>query len=92
MGQVTLLSVITSGEVVEAYDIEQLVELLGSRCRRATKDKLYRRLRLPSLLPTAGIFGRVHLDEYEGQKVWSYCAGQSYADEIRLVRQTILEG
>ncbi len=90
MGQVTLLSIITSGG--DIYGVEQLVELLGNRCRQGTKDKLRRKLYMPSLLPAAGIFARVHLDEYEGKKVWSYCTGQSYTDEIKIVRQAILEG
>ena len=92
MGQVNLLSIITSGED-EIYGVAQLVELLGSRCRRETKDKLYKRLCAPRRLPTAGIFARVHLvDDSDGKKVWRYCAGRSYTDEIKVVRQIILDG
>jgi len=71
-----------------SQDIDQLVELLGYRCRLETVQKLRRRLEnTPSLIPSYGILNRLMLESHG----WSYCAGQSYPDEIRTVRKIILE-
>ena len=66
---------------------DALVALLGKRCQDETKGKLYRRLSLVSLMPNYGIYGRVILSPRV-----SYCAGQSYPDEIRTVRELMLKG
>jgi hypothetical protein len=68
-------------------DIDQLVELLGSRVRSQNLAKLRRRLeQFPNLVPSYGILER--LTKTEG--TWEYTAGQSYPDEIRTVREIIL--
>ncbi len=67
-------------------EIEELVQIVGSGCRQETKARLYRRLSMPSLMPRHDIYRRVDLDPV------GYCAGQSYPDEIRTVRQLILKG
>ncbi len=69
-------------------DIDQLVALLGSRCRENTLRKLRINLELcASQIPIYGILDRLMKENDE----WSYCAGQSYPDEIRTVRKIILE-
>ena len=68
-------------------DIDQLVDLLGLRLRAANLVKLRRRLEShASLIPSYGILERLTKEE----SGWSYCAGQSYPDEIRTVRSIIL--
>ena len=66
--------------------LDELVKLIGSGCRQDTKDRLYRRLSMLSLMPNYGIYNRVDILPI------GYCAGQSYPDEIRTVRQLILKG
>lgn len=61
--------------------------LLAKGCREKTRAKLSRRVELPlALWPDYGIFRRVSFDNGQAE----YCAGQSYTDEIRTVRQLIL--
>lgn len=67
-------------------DIDQIIEIIGHGCQANTVQLLRRRLELfPSLIPNYGILDR--LIKEQGQ--WAYCAGQSYPDEIRTVRQII---
>lgn len=68
-------------------DINQLVALLGKHCRVKTITHLESSLKYGlSRVPYYGILER--LMKENGQ--WSYCAGQSYPDEIRTVRNIIL--
>lgn len=71
-------------------DISAILSIVGYRCR----EKTLRRLRsiltyARSTIPTYGIFNRL-TKESDGS--WSYCAGQSYTDEIRTLRECILKG
>lgn len=69
-------------------DRQQLLEILGHRCRQSTKKKLQNRLeRFSESVPQYGIIDRLLYER--GQ--WQYCAGQSYIDEIRTVRKIFLE-
>lgn len=69
---------------------ESLFNLFGKGCRQKNRERLWRRLDMSlSLWPNYGIFGRVHLED-DGR--FSYCAGQSYPDEVRTVRELILKG
>lgn len=74
---------------LNTHDINELVEIIGHRCSYQTKR------RLESILTygtsTIGNFGILDRLIYENFK-WSYCAGQSYPDEIRLIRRLILTG
>lgn len=68
-------------------DIDQLIEIIGYRCRVKTVNRLRSVLTYgPSTVPTYGIFER--LIKENGS--WSYFAGQSYPDEIKTVREIIL--
>ena len=72
-------------------DVDQLVDLIGSRARQATKTRLRSILTYgPSTIPDYGIFRRLAKMHATGQ--WQYIAGQSYPDEIRTVRECILKG
>lgn len=69
-------------------DRQQLLEILGHRCRQSTKKKLQNRLeRFSGSVPVYGVIDRLLYER--GQ--WQYCAGQSYTDEIRTVRKIFLE-
>lgn len=70
-------------------DIDQIIEIVGYRCRVKTCNRIRSILTYsPSLIPTYGILER--LTKENG--VWSYCAGQSYPDEIKTLREIILKG
>jgi hypothetical protein len=78
-----------TGEFISVPNAEALVSLVSRRCRKDTKDKLSRRVSVPTLIPIVGIFSRVMFDTENG--TWGYCAGQSYPDEIRWVREFLLK-
>jgi hypothetical protein len=72
-----------------ADDIESIISIVGYRCRAKTLTRLRSRLTYgPSRIPSYGILERLTKDENGN---WEYCAGQSYPDEIRTVRECILE-
>jgi len=69
-------------------DKDQIVELLGKGLRMKNYSLLVKRVNEHlNLIPHNGILERV-IKEPQG---WSYCAGQSYPDEIRTVRNIILK-
>ena len=64
-----------------------LAALLGKGCRARTKERLAYKLSLPLYIYSDyGIYRRVSFDNGRAE----YCAGQSYTDEIRTVRELIL--
>ena len=70
-------------------DIDQLVGIITHRCSEKTKRRVRSILQYgPSLVPIYGIFNRLIKENDR----WEYCAGQSYPDEVRLVRELILKG
>jgi hypothetical protein len=84
--QDTLSDRISAGVPLTDAQIKDLMEIFGKRCHQVTKNTLYYALcSVPNIL-NYGIFGRVHL--YIGGA--SYCAGQSYPDEIRTVRKCLI--
>ena len=65
-----------------------LYKLVSSRCRYITKDKIERRIKLPlSLWKDYGIYSRVTFVNGEVD----YICGQSWTDEIRTLRECILD-
>lgn len=67
--------------------IEALVAMIGYRCRRDTKAKLRRRLDRPlSLFHNYGIYGRLIITE----NGCDYHCGQSWDDEMRTLRECII--
>ena len=70
-------------------DIEQILAIVGYRCRLKTFNRLKSILTYGrSTIPNYGIFDR--LIKENGQ--WHYVAGQSWPDEIRTLRECILKG
>lgn len=70
-------------------DIDQLVSLVGYRCRAKALTRLRSVLTYgPSTIPAAGIFNR--LIKEDGR--WEYVAGQCYPSELKLVRDLITKG
>lgn len=68
---------------------ESLYILLAKGCRAKMRNRLARRVALPlSLWENYGIYRRVEV----GDSSVSYCAGQSYPDEIRTVRECVSGG
>jgi hypothetical protein len=71
-------------------DIDQIVSIITHRCRIKTTDRVRSILTYsPSLIPSYGIFERL-MKEDDGK--WHYCAGQSYTDEIRTLRELVIKG
>lgn len=87
MRQDTLRNRIDGDKDLTENEIDALVNLLGHGCMQKTKDRLERRLALLILQPNYGIYGRVLLSPR-----LEYCAGQSYTDEIKTVRNLLLKG
>lgn len=69
-------------------DVDSIVKLIGSRCRIDTIKRL--RSMLTYGTSAIGHYGILNRLERENDGSWSYCAGQSYSDEIRTVRDCIL--
>lgn len=68
-------------------DIDQIIMIVGHRCRIKTCNRLRSILTYSaSTLQSFGIFNRLMKEDGK----WFYCAGQSYPDEIRTVRECIL--
>lgn len=68
-------------------DIDQIIAIVGHRCRIKTIQRLRSILTYhPSSIQSFGILER--LIKENGK--WQYVAGQSYPDEIRTVRECIL--
>lgn len=70
-------------------DIDQIVNIVSHGCRSKTRLRIRSIVTYhPSLIPSYGIFERLMKENNQ----WSYCAGQSYPDEIRTLRECILKG
>lgn len=71
-------------------DIEQILSIISKRCRLKTINRLRSLLTYgTSTIAYYGIFERL---TKEPDNTWFYCAGQSYPDEIRTLRELILKG
>lgn len=71
---------LTEGEITSG------VALLGDHCRARTKARLYWALKACPNMHSYGIYDRLHIEN----GAMSYCAGQSYPDEIRTVRELLI--
>ena len=70
-------------------DIDQIISVIGYRCRIKTCNRLRSIITYsPSLIPSYGIFERLIKENDR----WEYVAGQSYPDELRTLRECILKG
>lgn len=71
-------------------DIDAILAIIGKGCREKTRNRLRSILTYAkSTIPAYGIFNRLYRDD---AGAWDYCAGQSYTDEIRTLRECILNG
>lgn len=69
-------------------DIDQIVSILGKKCRINTIRRLRSILTYsPSMIKSYGILNRLILEDNQ----WRYIAGQDYVSEVKTVRQLILE-
>jgi hypothetical protein len=68
--------------------IDDILSMIGKGCRARTKERLAFRLRVPlSLWKSYGIYSRMTLTEDSAE----YICGQSWTDEMRTLRECILE-
>ena len=88
MKQDTLQTRISDNVPLNNDEIEKAVMIFGHGCRADTKRELRLVLGLVPSIRSYGIFGRVMFNRDTGGV--SYCAGQSYPDEIRTVRSLLL--
>lgn len=69
-------------------DIEQIVSIVCYHCQIKTYNRVRSILTYSkSLIPQYGILGRLICEN--GQ--WKYVPGQSYSDEIRIIKTIILK-
>ena len=72
-----------------AKDIDQIATLITYKCRVKTYQRVVSMLKYGTgTIPNYGILERLIK---EGDN-WAYCAGQSYPDEIRTIRNIITNG
>jgi len=83
--QDTLQNRIDAGVGLSDEDVAELVALLTQRCRPRTVNAVQWGLMSVPNTPNYGIYGRLIKDKHG----WGYCAGQSYPDEIRFVRELL---
>lgn len=87
MERIKIINFNTYRHKLTGSDIHEIYELLNKGLRQKNKDLLAKRLDDHlALIPYHGILERLMKDKHG----WSYCAGQSYTDEIRTVRNIIL--
>jgi hypothetical protein len=78
----------SGAEYLTEQEQDSFVQIIGKGCRAATKERLARRMRLPLVWWTDyGIYRRVLFD---AQGV-DYCCGQSWPDEMRTLRECLLQ-
>lgn len=71
---------------IDVPQLDDLVALLTKHCQEKTKRRVRSILRFPSTMNNWYIYKRLIFENGS----WSYIAGQSYPDEIRNLRNTIL--
>lgn len=78
-----------SRETLTENDKDQIIAIVTKGCRIKNTMRVRSILTYDALrLSHYGIFSRLIK---EGDR-WGYCAGQSYTDEIKTVRELILKG
>jgi len=76
-----------TSQVLTDEQVAGILDLVGKGCRSNTKEKLARRLKIPLCLwHRFGIYSRMVI---EGNEV-NYICGQSWTDEMRTLRECIL--
>lgn len=88
MNQYSLNTVINKRHTLTDNDIDQIIAIIGYRCRIKTINKLRFSLNWFPHRPNYGIYSR--LIKENGK--WAYICGQSWNDEMRTLRQCIIGG
>lgn len=83
-----LYNLISSKTGITDEQRENLAVFLGKGCREKTKKRLFSVCKYG--LFSVELFGILRRLSLRPDNTWSYCAGQSYTDEIRVVRNVIL--
>lgn len=83
-------------EEIELYFADYVLELVKGGTRHNSNNRRvldymnnYDVLRI---MKRYGIFGRVYCREYNDKIIMSYCAGQDYTSEKRIMRELIVKG
>ena len=87
MKEINLNHAISGHYQLTAEDIDNLMQLLTSRCNHRTKWSVRAALTYIVHQEPCGIYERVVKVQKIGR--WQYVAGQSYPDEIRTVRNLL---
>lgn len=69
-------------------DIEDIISVIGNRCRKDTKGFLRVALNNVTEIEGCGVLERL---QYGPRFGWSYCAGQDYVAELKTLRSVILK-
>lgn len=85
---VSLADKISRGEHLTDEQIEQATALFAKRCNARNRNTVRWALMTVPAIRSVGIYNRVH---FEADGTVSYCAGQSYPDEIRTVRECLIK-
>lgn len=90
MSEKTLQDMISKADHLTEGQKQSLYDLVAKGCRAKTKDRLASKIwNVPlSCWENCGRYERVY---FNGDSA-SYCAGQSYPDEIRTLRELFLGG
>lgn len=83
----TLYYMVQNSVSLSDAEKESLYDLVSSGCRSKNKERLYRVIFYYGIHNCHGIYERVSFKN----GVADYCAGQSYPDEIRTLRECILD-
>jgi hypothetical protein len=87
MAEKTLKSVIEGNRELTLNEKLSFYDLVSSGCRQKNKDRLYNIIvKWFAIYDHYGIYERVYFQDEKCH----YCAGQSYPDEIRNLRDCIL--
>jgi hypothetical protein len=81
----TLSKRISARKPLTEGEIDTLAKMIGHGCWEQTKRSIRIALAAVPHIRNYGIFDRVHL-----KPTISYCAGQSYPDEIRTVKECLI--
>ena len=85
--QDTLANRISAGVEVSDDEARELTAIFGKRCTAGKKGRLYWAFRACPNMKSYGIYSRIM---FERDGTIHYCAGQSYPDEIRTVRECLV--
>ena len=90
---VTVQDVLSADAELTEDEIQQFTAIIGHRCATRTQNTIRWRLAHLDGIGCDSSLGRLHINTMASGKVLcDYCAGQSYPDEIRRLRQWLIGG